>query len=321
MAQRRAYLGVAEHRPPEGEPTTLAAAFAFVANQGDAWTGLVEGLIRDLNEADVWSSATETGEAETDRQAFSYPLNIGALLGQRTAELHRAFATPTDDPAFAVQPLTRDALQAWTEAAALDATGVFARLKGVRSGLAPEVAELVDAVLGQSDAILARIRASAGMAPSGGLSRIHGDYHLGQVLLAQDDVAIIDFEGEPSRTLAERRAHSSPLRDVAGMLRSFDYAAAMALERHGQSEPLAERTVARVAAWRRQMIDAFLEAYRDHIGDAASMPQDPGLTQALLDLFLLQKALYETAYELGNRPDWLPIPLRGVLDLMNTETS
>jgi maltose alpha-D-glucosyltransferase/alpha-amylase len=95
----------------------------------------------------------------------------------------------------------------------------------------------------------------------------------------------------------------------------------MALERHGQSEPLAERAIARVVTWRRQMSESFLDAYRATVGDTASMPQDPALTEALLELFLLQKAIYEAAYELGNRPDWLPIPLRGILDLMNTETS
>jgi maltose alpha-D-glucosyltransferase/alpha-amylase len=278
----------------------------------------VQGLTRERAERDGRASATDTA-VESVEPASGYPLAIGGLLGQRTAEMHRAYATPTDDPAFAIEPLTEASLRAWTDAAAFEADSVFARLRDVRPSLAPEVAALVDAVLERRDAVLARIGASAGMKPSGGLSRIHGDYHLGQVLLAQDDVAIIDFEGEPARTLAERRAHSSPLRDVAGMLRSFDYAAAMALDRFGQTEPVSERTAARVAAWRQQMIDAFVEGYRTHIADAASLPQDATLTEALLELFLLQKAVYETSYELGNRPDWLPIPLRGILDILKTE--
>ena len=159
------------------------------------------------------------------------------------------------------------------------------------------------------------------MRPSGGRSRIHGDYHLGQVLIAQNDVAIIDFEGEPMRSLAERRAKASPLRDVAGMLRSFDYAASMALDRHQQAfGTVGPRAAARVAEWRDETTAAFLAAYREHVAGAATMPEDEALTDALLDLFLLQKAIYEIDYELGNRPAWVRIPLRGVLDLVAGES-
>ena len=158
------------------------------------------------------------------------------------------------------------------------------------------------------------------MRPSGGRSRIHGDYHLGQVLIAQNDVAIIDFEGEPGRSLAERRAKSSPLRDVAGMLRSFDYAAAMALEEHRQGfDALDERTRARAVEWRDTTSAAFLAAYREHVAGAATTAEDPALSAALLELFLLQKGIYEIEYELGNRPAWLRIPLRGTLDLLARE--
>jgi maltose alpha-D-glucosyltransferase/alpha-amylase len=311
------YLGSVEHRPSEGAATTLAAAFAFVANQGDAWSGLVEGLNRDLNEADAWSGIETASEEEAP--GFSHPLTIGTLLGQRTAEMHKAFVTPTDDPAFAPKPLTGEILKGWTEAAAAEADVVFGRLRDARPGLAPEVAALADDVLGQSGAILDRVRASGAMRASGKLSRIHGDYHLGQVLLAQNDVAIIDFEGEPALSLEERRAQSSPLRDVAGMLRSFDYAAAMAIEQHGQTQEVAQSKRDRVAAWHRQIVSQFLEAYRAHVAGAESLPEDPELTNALLDLFVLRKAIYEVGYELGNRPDWLPIPLRGILDFMKTE--
>ena len=156
----------------------------------------------------------------------------------------------------------------------------------------------------------------AALPPSGGRSRIHGDYHLGQVLIAQSDVAIIDFEGEPGRSLAERRGKSSPLRDVAGMLRSFDYAASMALDLHrasmGEASPRAE---ARAALWRDETTAAFLAAYREAVAGAATAPDD-ALGAALLDLFLLQKAIYEIDYELGNRPAWVRIPLRGVLALL-----
>ncbi len=176
-----------------------------------------------------------------------------------------------------------------------------------------DVATLIDA---RPD-LLRRFEQVADMAASGGRSRIHGDYHLGQVLVAQNDVAIIDFEGEPGRTLEERRAKSSPLRDVAGMLRSFDYAAALALERHVQGPgQISEAALARAQQWQAETRAGFLAAYREHSRGASSLPEDPVLADALLELFLLQKAIYEIRYEMGNRPAWVHIPLRGVLDLL-----
>jgi maltose alpha-D-glucosyltransferase/alpha-amylase len=148
-------------------------------------------------------------------------------------------------------------------------------------------------------------------------TRIHGDYHLGQVLISKDDVVIIDFEGEPGRTLAERREKTSPLRDVAGMLRSLDYAASAALERFAaRTGDLSERVLAAAAAWRNRTSREFLQAYVETVDGMPSYPKDQNVAASLLDLFLLQKAFYEIAYESANRPAWLPIPLRGVLDLL-----
>jgi maltose alpha-D-glucosyltransferase/alpha-amylase len=259
-------------------------------------------------------------EPEAPAAAFAFPLGIGALLGRRTAELHRAFAVATDDPAFAVEPLERAHLRRWTDEAAAEVDRVLARLKDARAALPEDVAGDAAAVVGARSELKKRIQDVARINPSGGCSRIHGDYHLGQVLIAQNDVAIIDFEGEPGRTLAERRAKSSPLRDVAGMLRSFDYAASMALDQHRQGfDAVGEAAQARAARWREETVRGFLAAYREHVRGAATMPADEALLDALLGLFLLQKGVYEIDYELGNRPAWLRIPLRGVLDLLASE--
>ncbi len=302
----------------DGEtPTTLAAAFAFVPNQGDAWGAVVEALQRDLNESEMRSSSAEP---EPDEDSFAFPLGIGALLGQRTAELHQAFATATDDPAFAVEPLQAAHLREWSEGASAEATDLLDRLESGRASLPEDVQDDIAALLAARPALLARIGRIAGMAPSGGRSRIHGDYHLGQVLVAQNDLAIIDFEGEPGRSLDERRIKTSPLRDVAGMLRSFDYAASMALDHHAQGFGEASAlAIARVAQWREQTTSGFLAAYREHVQGAATLPDDEALVDALLELFLLQKAIYEIRYELGNRPAWVRIPLKGVLDLLKKE--
>ncbi len=147
-------------------------------------------------------------------------------------------------------------------------------------------------------------------------TRIHGDYHLGQVLIAQSDVIIVDFEGEPARTLAERREKSCPLRDVAGMLRSFDYAAWTAIERFvARTGELPERVLAAATIWRDRTSREFLEAYSETVRGGAGHPVELAAS-GLLNLFILQKAFYEIAYEYANRPTWLSIPIRGVLDLV-----
>ena len=166
--------------------------------------------------------------------------------------------------------------------------------------------------------MIARIKAALALPPSGGRSRIHGDYHLGQVLACDGDVMIIDFEGEPSRSLAERRAKSSPLRDVAGMLRSFHYAAWTALDRvRQQTGAVPDASRARAEHWRRRVTTDFIAAYQEHVAGAASYPDDPTVAKALTDLFVIQKDIYEAGYELANRPDWVEIPLSGILDLLD----
>ncbi|MGR3199997.1 MAG: putative maltokinase, partial [Paracoccus sp. (in: a-proteobacteria)] len=307
-----AYLGQVTHE--NGNRTVLAAAFAFVANRGDAWTGVFDALMLEFNEHEAWPTEQEP---EVTTPSFDFPLSIGALLGERTAQLHKALATPTDDPAFATEDLTADHLAEWTRTAEAEAEAMLSRLQQAEPQLPKDAIPLAQELQQRRDDLMARIRKAAQIAPSGQLSRIHGDYHLGQVLLAQNDVAIIDFEGEPARTLEERRAKSSPLRDVAGMLRSFDYAALSVIARHRHDPPAgAERATARIEEWRRSVARDFMAAYRSHGEGAPNLPDNDAM-QALLDLFLLQKAIYETGYELGNRPTWVGLPLRGILDLLD----
>jgi maltose alpha-D-glucosyltransferase / alpha-amylase len=291
---------------------TLAAAFAYVPNRGNAWDGIIDALMLDLNEHKTWGSA---GDGLTEAPGFGFPLALGGLLGERTAGLHRALATDTDDPAFRTEPLTQDHLRRWADDAMAEAEVVLARL--AQADLPEDVAPLARAVLDQRAALLARLQAAGGLAPSGAVSRIHGDYHLGQVLLAQNDVAIIDFEGEPQRSLAERRAKSSPLRDVAGMVRSFDYAAQAVLSRHADSfGTTGKQALERVRSWQQSVTSAFLDTYWQHADGAPNLPDDRASAERLLDLFLLQKAVYEAGYECGNRPAWVGIPLAGILDLL-----
>lgn len=295
------FLGEIQHQSPSGETTTLAAAFAFVPNEGDAWAAVT----RDLT-ASLTSGSSEDGSW------------IGAILGQRTAEMHKALSAPTADEDFAVEPLTTDDISRWVNEAVGEAQDLLDRLDEGLSALPAPAQALAQDIMSQREMLISRIKAASNMEPSGGRSRIHGDYHLGQVLVTGRDVVIIDFEGEPKRSLAERRAKSSPLRDVAGMLRSFHYAAWTALDRHAQqNDDVPEPVRARAEAWRQRVSRDYLASYQAHIAGASSYPPSPDFAKALTDLFLLQKAIYEVGYELANRPDWVQIPLSGIRDLLN----
>jgi maltose alpha-D-glucosyltransferase/alpha-amylase len=313
FANSPGFLGSIEHRPAAGEATTLAAAFAFVPNQGDAWAVLTAALDRDLQDHLLPIRENELPE---DRETFGGFLTLGTLLGRRTAELHNALATATDDPEFAVEPVTRDDLRAWSDEAVAETEAMLKRLAETKTGLPDTARALVERILKGRTRLISRLSAPAKKKPAGFRSRIHGDYHLGQVLVAQDDVMIIDFEGEPKRTLSERRAKSSPLRDVAGMLRSFHYAAETAVgHRLAATGMIDEEMSARAHRWYRTACGDFLAAYRAHLleRDGAA---DAALEAALTDLFVIQKAIYEVGYELSNRPDWLAIPLAGVAELI-----
>jgi maltose alpha-D-glucosyltransferase/alpha-amylase len=147
---------------------------------------------------------------------------------------------------------------------------------------------------------------------------VHGDYHLGQVLVVKDDFHILDFEGEPARSLEERRAKGSPAKDVAGMLRSFDYAAWAATMRLGELEKeSAARALPEAVAWRNAACAAFLDAYKAEMEGVPSWPADEEAAQRLMHLFLLEKALYEIRYEAANRPGWLGIPVRGLASVLD----
>ncbi|MGR3570998.1 maltose alpha-D-glucosyltransferase [Brevirhabdus sp.] len=299
-------------------PTSLAAAFEYVANQGDAWAALTDALDRDLEQFELLPQPAEDEEAP-EPPAYAYRLDMGAILGTRTAELHRALATPTDDPDFATEQITAQDLEGWADEVEAETAQMLAALERNVAGLDEDARAAARAVLDRADALKARAGAIRGMTPSGRRSRIHGDYHLGQVLTVQNDVSIIDFEGEPKRTLEERRAKSSPLRDVAGMLRSLDYAAWSALNHRVGMGADRARLVPRVEAWRRMAVAQFMAAYRDSIEGVASYPQDPAFEAALLDHFLIQKAVYEVGYELSSRPAWAGIPLNGLLGVIEKE--
>jgi maltose alpha-D-glucosyltransferase / alpha-amylase len=309
-----ALLGAAEYIAPDGTPTALAVLQRFVRNQGDAWQWTLDLLRRELDVMAV------SPEAERPADAFAPYVPIAKALGRRTGELHRAFATATDDPAFAAEPLAPEDLA--TVAADARAQGerafaALARLPATAPEGGREAAQLLIARRDECFAVIERLSQASAEAVK---TRIHGDYHLGQVLIVQDDVMIVDFEGEPSRPAEERRAKGAPIRDVAGMLRSFAYAAETAARDVAQRFPEAgARAHAAALEWRQFATDLFLDAYAAAAQDSPIWIADAATRSRLLRLHLIAKALYEINYEASNRPDWIEIPVRGVLSILDDE--
>jgi maltose alpha-D-glucosyltransferase/alpha-amylase len=243
-------------------------------------------------------------------------LDSAATLGRRTAELHLALASPTTDPAFAPEPLTATDLQNVVADLRQQASSTFDVLKENMPQFPDDIVELAALLLSRRRNILDRLRSFGGEDVRLERTRIHGEYHLGQVLRVKTDYVIIDFEGEPARPLALRRSKQSPLKDVAGMLRSFGYAAYGTLMSYTsrrpddltQLEPWAQ-------LWERSSAAEFLRAYRETTQNVAFLPSDKEAFRRLLDIYLLDRALYELRYELINRPTWLRIPLTGMLSL------
>jgi maltose alpha-D-glucosyltransferase/alpha-amylase len=300
--------GALEYIDADGTPSTLALLQAYLPNEGDGWSYTIDYLERFIEE-----HATAKHPVAPDVHGGFLPLM--QTLGTRTAELHRALASSTRDPAFDPEPFIAADLVEWKRSLLADVSTTLEALEQRRNDLPPTVrAETYSLVQGR-DRLIAHIENCS--APQGTTlkTRYHGDYHLGQVLLSNHDFVIIDFEGEPARPLSERRTKHSPLRDVAGMLRSFDYARWTAL-RHAADggkdltvlEPLATQ-------WEREVRRTFIAAYEEATRESG-LYADFLETRDLLELAELEKALYELRYELGNRPDWVTIPLRGILSLV-----
>jgi maltose alpha-D-glucosyltransferase/alpha-amylase len=311
-----ALLGSVEHIAGSGGTrTALAVLQRFVRNQGDAWSWTLDTIKREL---DSLALVPEEGRAGLE-EIFATYLPYAEIMGRRTAELHLALATPTDDPAFRSEPLAEKDIASVTDDARKQATRAFAALKRLADEASEETRAAIEVLRERQDECLALVDRLT-VAPDGAQKiRIHGDYHLGQVLIVQNDVMIVDFEGEPSRRASERRAKGSPLRDVAGMLRSFDYAAATAARDTAQrfSETELERIHQAARGWRELTATSFLKAYEGTVRGSAVWIDDAAARGDLLRLHLLAKALYEVNYEANNRPDWIETPVRGVLAILD----
>jgi maltose alpha-D-glucosyltransferase/alpha-amylase len=330
--------GWLEYHSGREEPRTMAVLHGFVPNQGDAWEYTGRELMRyferavtkkDINPAisnrPLVELITEQEPSTAVRDLVGAYLGVAGLLGRRTAELHLALAAGSEDPAFAPEPYStlyqRSAYQSMRNLLGQVLRHVRSRLVSVE----PELQAPLQRLLASQERINGHFGAFIGRRFNVVRTRCHGDLHLGQILHTGKDFMIIDFEGEPARSLDDRRRKRSPLRDVAGMLRSFHYASLVGLFERLSSGALGINDFEAMEPWARLWQTwcswAYLDGYLKIAGHAPFVPADREDLRVLLDALLLEKAIYEVGYELNNRPDWLRVPLHGIEQILGTEAN
>jgi maltose alpha-D-glucosyltransferase / alpha-amylase len=294
--------------------SAIAIVHAFVENQGDGWTVTSAYLDRFVDEQRVLANSEHGGESEEQTPYLRYM----SQTGRRVAEMHVALASNRDIPDFAPELVKLEDQQRWTNDIMARAERVFDTLTHRRDSLREADRPLVDELLAQHDVLPDRLKA---LLPRDGESlniRHHGDFHLGQMLIVKDDIFIIDFEGEPRRPHADRRRKAPAARDVAGLIRSIDYSATAALERALKVTPDENgKLAAALVEWRDRATAAFLAGYREAMTNPDLWPADRQAAEQMLNFFLLEKAFYEIEYELAHRPDWLRVPLTGLLRILS----
>jgi maltose alpha-D-glucosyltransferase/alpha-amylase len=340
LAQRRfarvpPLLGSLSYSRDPDEPAAVAMLQTYVFNQGNAWEVTIGELGRYFErtlglpaphvshaDARAWTFGRDGDPPAAIAEAIGVYLMTAEVLGRRTGELHLRLANAAPkETAFAPEPMTADDVRAMTRAMKAHAEARINELAAALDRLDRPRREMAKQVLARGDDMVRQFAEAEQVRDAGSRIRCHGDYHLGQLLATEGDVVILDFEGEPARPLAERRAKWPPLRDVAGMLRSFSYAALAGLgaataTRHEDLERLAPWA----DAWETWASAVYLRAYLLATMGGGFLPPHRGDFEALLRIFMLDKALYELGYELNNRPDWVHVPLAGLLKAMPLST-
>lgn len=309
-----ALLGTMEYRREDTVPATLAMVQELVSTRMNAWEHALEALATFYSAA---AQQTATPAVALVRTLPGNYLESVALVGQRTAELHAALGSATADPDFNPERSAPAEIDALIARIVRQAGDVLDLLAGRFQSFDSDTRTAARQVLDRREDLMARIAAlGRGIRPFVKI-RIHGDYHLGQVLRVHDDFVIIDFEGEPTRPLVERRAKQSPLRDVAGMVRSFDYAAHAGLLAAADADAEMRRHLTGWSrAWQAAARAAFLREYLAAATGSPLVPADPPQLHSTLDMFVIEKALYELNYEMNNRPAWALTPLTGIMALL-----
>jgi maltose alpha-D-glucosyltransferase/alpha-amylase len=316
------FAGAIEYRRKKSEPTVACLVQRAVQNEGDAWELTLDTVgsyyERVLaQKAELQSADTPAGMVFDDLIGGIYP-EKAKLLARRTGELHQALASDSDDPAFAPEPFNAMAQRSVYQNMRASLRRAFALLQKRVPDLPENFRDEAQEVLAAEKEILAEEQRILEQRSGAAKIRIHGDYHLGQALYTGKDFIILDFEGEPARPLSERKLKRSALRDVTGMMRSFQYAAYSALwqpSMRPEDIPFLERWA---DLWYREISSMFLQSYLTTTAGAVFIPEDPSELQIFLKAYLLDKAVYEIGYELNHRPSWVVIPIRGIKHIMKS---
>ncbi len=292
----------------DGTPHTIAVLESHITNHGDGWTFLVDTLKRHIEDV-----AMRDGN-EAEHAPFGDLTDLAGLVGRRLGEMHVVLAQDTDEADFTPVIADRQSVEDLTESAIRQFEAALASLDQARGNLDDDTAKMAGEVLDMAGRLRKVMPKLARSAEGTLFTRIHGDFHLGQVLIAPTDAYIIDFEGEPMKTLDERRAKSTPLADVAGFLRSLDYAAASVARPDNDASllPVREKRGVLIESFRKGAAEAFLSAYWEAVAADERLKLSPE-SRPLLELMLIAKASYEVTYEVANRPGWLGLPLDGLL--------
>jgi maltose alpha-D-glucosyltransferase/alpha-amylase len=324
------FAGAFECRREKGEPITVGILQGYVQNQGDAWSYTLDSvqryfegcLARQADAAylplpkDHVLDLVEKEIPPPAHEMIGTYVSSAELLGQRTGELHVALASDTSDPAFAPETFSSFYRRSVYQSIRTLAKQAFALLQKRMKVLPNDLQAEAKKVLDLEKKIYGRLRSILDLKVTAMRTRHHGDYHLGQLLYTGKDFVITGFEGEPARALSERRIKRSPLRDVAGMLRSFDYAAVSALRSGG----IRSEDVPALEPWSRfwnlWVSVVFLKSYLAVAPEGGFLPKSKDEMKTLLDLYVLEKAIYELGYELNNRPDWVRVPIHGILEII-----
>jgi maltose alpha-D-glucosyltransferase / alpha-amylase len=315
-----AFIGALEYRRSKAEPTVVCLLQEAVANEGNVWTLTVDALGRFYErvlerKADLQTETAPPGALLEELVGGVYPEKV-KLLGQRTGELHLALASRTDNPAFAPEPFNsmtqRSVYQSMRTSLRRAFTSLEKKLSDVPAKFRSEARE----VLAAEKEILAREKRLLDRRANAAKIRIHGDYHLGQLVYTGKDFVILDFEGEPSRPLSDRKMKRSALRDVAGMMRSFQYAAYAALWQPAMRKEDVPFLEGWADLWYRQTSSLFLQSYLNTTTGATFIPKNSDDLPIIVESYLLDKAVYEIGYELNNRPSWVVIPIRGIKHIL-----
>jgi maltose alpha-D-glucosyltransferase/alpha-amylase len=326
--------GALEYHKGKDEPATMAILQAFVSNEGDAWAYTLDTLGHYLEL--VMSEHAEREEPDLPdksplelidedvplaaRNVIGHYLESARILGQRTAEMHLALSASVTNPAFVPESFTAMYQRSLYQTMRSQTGRIFQTLRKIVHTLPEAAHEDARRISTMEEQVFSCFHEILQMKITAVRTRCHGDYHLGQVLFTGNDFMIIDFEGEPAKSLTERRRKRSPLIDVAGMLRSFHYAAHTALYQEVQSGIIHPDNIPMMQQWSQSwyvwVSAVFLRSYLETAGEAPFIPKTRAETQAMLNAYLMDKAVYELGYELNNRPTWVRIPIWGMLQLL-----